>query len=226
MKLKITLFSYGGVVGELLDCVFNEFLKCTNERGIQVAYGSLSEDALISRSRSRSLSSFLSQSQGDVCFMLDHDIVFESGDLLRTAEKAHRTGAIVGGVYSKRSPDAGIAQRIGSREGAANAPAGLLPAEYVSGGFLAILGVFGLNLLCCTLKRAPFKIHQIGYVTTHCGLMIILVGSMLSFRYGREGNLRLFRPEENPPVLLQAGDIVKFRPVTPEEWAKLSEAPP
>ena len=64
--------------------------------------------------------------------------MFESGDLLRTAEKAHRTGAIVGGVYSKRSPDAGIAQRIGSREGAANAPAGLLPAEYVSGGFLAI----------------------------------------------------------------------------------------
>ncbi len=38
--------------------------------------------------------------------------------------------------------------------------------------------------------------------------------------------LRLFRPEENPPVLLQAGDVVKFRAITPEEFAKLSEVRP
>jgi len=38
--------------------------------------------------------------------------------------------------------------------------------------------------------------------------------------------LRLFRPEDDPPVLLQAGDIVKFRAVTPEEFAKLQEVRP
>jgi len=37
--------------------------------------------------------------------------------------------------------------------------------------------------------------------------------------------LRLFRPEANPPVLLQAGDEVKFKPVTAEEFAKLKEGP-
>ena len=35
---------------------------------------------------------------------------------------------------------------------------------------------------------------------------------------------RLFRPDANPPVLLQAGDEVKFKPVTAEEFAKLQEA--
>ena len=35
--------------------------------------------------------------------------------------------------------------------------------------------------------------------------------------------LRLFRPEDDPPVLLQAGDIVKFRAITPEEFEKLKE---
>lgn len=35
--------------------------------------------------------------------------------------------------------------------------------------------------------------------------------------------LRLFRPQDDPPVLLQAGDIVKFRPVTAEEFAKLKD---
>jgi inhibitor of KinA len=33
--------------------------------------------------------------------------------------------------------------------------------------------------------------------------------------------LRLFRPEQNPPVLLAAGDRVKFRPIPPGEFAKL-----
>jgi inhibitor of KinA len=36
--------------------------------------------------------------------------------------------------------------------------------------------------------------------------------------------LRLFRPEANPPVLLQAGDEVKFQAVTAAEFAKLKEA--
>ncbi len=35
--------------------------------------------------------------------------------------------------------------------------------------------------------------------------------------------LRLFRPEDEPPVLLRAGDEVRFRPVTPEEFARLQE---
>lgn len=38
--------------------------------------------------------------------------------------------------------------------------------------------------------------------------------------------LRLFRPHEDPPVLLQPGDIVKFRPVSSEEFTKLQEARP
>lgn len=36
--------------------------------------------------------------------------------------------------------------------------------------------------------------------------------------------LKLFRPEANPPVLLQAGDEVKFKAITPEEFAKLEAA--
>ncbi len=38
--------------------------------------------------------------------------------------------------------------------------------------------------------------------------------------------LALFRPAEDPPTLLRAGDIVRFRPITPDEFHALSaEAP-
>jgi len=36
---------------------------------------------------------------------------------------------------------------------------------------------------------------------------------------------RIFRPEENPPVLLRAGDHVKFRPITPADFAKREAIP-
>ncbi|MCL6452966.1 MAG: 5-oxoprolinase subunit PxpB [Alicyclobacillus sp.] len=35
--------------------------------------------------------------------------------------------------------------------------------------------------------------------------------------------VRLFRPEENPPSLLQAGDVVRFYPVSREAYARLLE---
>jgi inhibitor of KinA len=38
--------------------------------------------------------------------------------------------------------------------------------------------------------------------------------------------LRFFRPEQNPPVVLQAGDEVIFKSITAEEFAQLQEAAP
>jgi len=37
--------------------------------------------------------------------------------------------------------------------------------------------------------------------------------------------LRIFRPEENPPVLLAAGDQVRFRAITPEEFSRQEARP-
>ena len=36
--------------------------------------------------------------------------------------------------------------------------------------------------------------------------------------------IELFRPQENPPTLLRAGDIVRFRPITTEEYFSLRAA--
>ena len=37
--------------------------------------------------------------------------------------------------------------------------------------------------------------------------------------------LTLFRPEQDPPTLLVAGDVVRFRPITPEQFRELTEPP-
>ena len=38
--------------------------------------------------------------------------------------------------------------------------------------------------------------------------------------------LELFRPTEDPPTRLRAGDIVRFRPITSEEFDRLRMSPP
>ena len=37
--------------------------------------------------------------------------------------------------------------------------------------------------------------------------------------------LALFHPEQDPPTLLQAGDVVRFRSITPEQFRELAERP-
>jgi allophanate hydrolase subunit 1 len=36
--------------------------------------------------------------------------------------------------------------------------------------------------------------------------------------------LRLFDPQKNPPVLLRAGDRVRFRPINREEFDRLTKS--
>lgn len=69
---------------------------------------------------------------------------------------------------------------------------------YRTPGFLGILVMLGMNLAACTAKRAPFRLHQIGYVTTHGGLMMILAGSILTFAGGVEGVLPLSEKGVSP----------------------------
>ena len=45
---------------------------------------------------------------------------------------------------------------------------------YTTDWFMALLGMLGVNILAATLIRFPWKPRQIGFVVTHCGLLILL----------------------------------------------------
>ncbi|MGL4463533.1 MAG: hypothetical protein ACRC1K_15385, partial [Planctomycetia bacterium] len=61
---------------------------------------------------------------------------------------------------------------------------------YDSPRFVLLLSLLGLNILCAALIRFPWKRYQTGFVVTHCGLLTLLVGSMLTWR----GNLDSLMP--------------------------------
>lgn len=49
--------------------------------------------------------------------------------------------------------------------------------------FAFLLMMLGVNILCAALIRFPWQLHQTGFVITHTGLLIMLFGSLLTWRF-------------------------------------------
>ena len=157
MKLYLAHFVYGDVVPECFEAVLRE-LRWTDKKWMgNVEYHRVSEDALISRARSRATALFLA-SNCDVLFMLDHDVSWATpGALWRTAAKAHAEGACVAGLYAQRAFGCGWSSRV-TEEGVAWEPGAdqLVAAEHLATGFLAIpRGVLNVVLGFCRTTTDP-----------------------------------------------------------------------
>jgi len=78
------------------------------------------------------------------------------------------------------------------------------------GLFLSLLAV---NLFCSAFSRFPWKRHQTGFVVTHLGIILILVGSFVTQRFGTDGQIALSEgeaghvfQEDHPVILVESGD--------------------
>lgn len=73
---------------------------------------------------------------------------------------------------------------------------------YKSWWFSLFMAVLWVNIFCAPLSRYPFKRHQIGFVTTHIGLLILLAGGMVTTRFGVDGQLQVMEGGSNSMVSL------------------------
>ncbi len=59
---------------------------------------------------------------------------------------------------------------------------------YESTWFSILLVLLWLNILCATISRIPFRLHHLGFVITHIGLLMLLAGGVVT-SYGIDGTL-------------------------------------
>lgn len=69
---------------------------------------------------------------------------------------------------------------------------------YRSKGFAILLAFLGTNILCAALIRYPWTKRQTGFVVTHTGLLIVLLGSFISVNIADEGQVGML--EGSAPV--------------------------
>jgi hypothetical protein len=65
-------------------------------------------------------------------------------------------------------------------------------AVYGSWWFAALLGLLGVNVLAAALIRLPWKRHQTGFVITHAGILVLLVGCVQSWFGGIDAQMGVF----------------------------------
>lgn len=137
MKLYLAPFSYGGMNPHTVESLIAE-VRLLDQKKVPITLKQVHDDALISRSRSRAMTEFL-KSDCDVMFMVDHDIEWNAGDLLATADMAHLKKSIVGGMYSMRGKNQGCASRLKGEKVTVHIGRDTLhEADSVAGGFVAI----------------------------------------------------------------------------------------
>ena len=68
-------------------------------------------------------------------------------------------------------------------------------------GFLLLLGV---NVLCSALARWPWKLHQVGFLVTHLGILVLLAGSVVTMAWGVDGQMALVEGQSGSAVVLDA----------------------
>ncbi len=70
-----------------------------------------------------------------------------------------------------------------------NGPQAVALDIYQSKWFALLMALLGVNILCAALIRFPWKRRQTGFVITHAGLIILLIGSFLSIKMTDEGDV-------------------------------------
>ncbi len=100
---------------------------------------------------------------------------------------------------------------------------------YRSPLFALFLGVLGLNLTASALVRYPWKKAQTGFVVTHVGIIIILIGSVATMFNGLDGSMALEEGETSSkvtidqPVLYFGPDIDNIKEISAEyRWNRPS----
>jgi hypothetical protein len=68
---------------------------------------------------------------------------------------------------------------------------------YQTGWFSGLLVLLGINLSVSMMLRFPWKMHQTGFVMAHVGVLLILLGSLVSLHFGMDANLALYEGQSS-----------------------------
>jgi hypothetical protein len=74
--------------------------------------------------------------------------------------------------------------------------------------FYGLLAFLSLNIFCVAMSRYPWKPKHGPFLMAHAGILILLFGSLLTFKFGLDGSLRVSEGNSQNVVELQSFNLV------------------
>lgn len=94
---------------------------------------------------------------------------------------------------------------------------------YQSPLFTILLAVLGINILCAALIRFPWTKRQTGFVITHGGLIVVLIGSWISARVTDDGQVGMVEGEQSSQLVRIDDAAIRVQPIDKEKGVATTE---
>lgn len=88
-----------------------------------------------------------------------------------------------------------------------------------------ILWLFILNLAAVAISRLPWRKHHVGFLVTHLGIIVLLLGSWITQRAGVDGVMALAPGESGRHVRLEENMLYVFRAVQGQTYELVVNKP-
>lgn len=82
--------------------------------------------------------------------------------------------------------------------------------------FGLLLVLLATNILCAATIRYPWKKRQTGFVVTHAGLLVLLLGSWISFQTGGDGQVAMVEGDHSNTLTAFSDHRIRVQPLDPE----------
>lgn len=87
----------------------------------------------------------------------------------------------------------------------------------------SVMGLLVINLTAVMLDRWPWKKRHAAFVSAHIGIIILLLGSWITMKYGLDGSMRVGIGESNNLVQLPETDLVMYTSFDGDRYTKTYE---
>lgn len=81
-----------------------------------------------------------------------------------------------------------------------------------------LLWLFMINLAAVALSRIPWRRHHIGFLVTHLGLIVLLLGSWITQRAGVDGSIALSPGESGRTARIDENRLYIFRTISGQAY--------
>lgn len=85
------------------------------------------------------------------------------------------------------------------------------------------LGLLAISLIAVMVDRWPWKKRHIPFLLAHVGILVLLLGSVITFKYGLDGSMRFGVGEKNRFVVIPDTEITVWSSFDGDRFSKVFE---